>query len=406
MKLRVLPDERFSCRSCTNCCRDFYIELTGEEEDRLLNLNWANDDPLKGAKVLRKHGGKTFMAHKSDGSCVFLNPANGLCRIHETFGGEVKPVACQLYPFQIVPTFDGEGTVTTRYDCPTVRKNEGANLSDSLPTLKKYAGKLHLPDGFDERICRGFDGDQIEAIGEFAATLIAGFDQNDQRALFLAYLCRWLGTINPSTLDRAALAGVFSGLKEQVHSATASPAKRLGIMHRFAFRTLLGLYLRRDEDILNRRAGRFGRAIAMIAFVFGFGGFAGLGIHHPRGKLRAARLFRPANSPPDTGLFSLHWRMIRVKLESLQFIGVANRGRDLITGMQSLALLYPLVMACAKFHRAGRGGESIEEKDVDYAVAAIEHSFGRSAVLAQSFVRVIESFLLEESAFIRLVRTI
>jgi hypothetical protein len=30
-----------------------------------------------------------------------------------------------------------------------------------------------------------------------------------------------------------------------------------------AFRTLLGLFLRRDEDVMNRRVGRAGRALAL-----------------------------------------------------------------------------------------------------------------------------------------------
>src|SRR4051794_18388731 len=120
MKLRVLDNENFSCHSCTNCCRDWHVELLPGEAQRLEQLAWAAGDPLVGAKVLFEHAGKTFVAHRTDGSCVFLNLDNGRCRIHEQFGAEVKPLGCRLFPFQITPTFAGEASITGRYDCPSI----------------------------------------------------------------------------------------------------------------------------------------------------------------------------------------------------------------------------------------------------------------------------------------------
>ena len=406
MKLVVLPDERFSCHSCTNCCRDWHVELLGDEAEKIQALAWNGGDPLSGARVLLRHAGRTFLAHQPDGSCIFLNSANGLCRIHEQFGADAKPLGCRLFPFQIVPTFQGEATVTARFDCPTARRNEGTAHADALAQLKQFADQLPLPGGFDERVCRSFDGDQIEAVCDFAVALMAGFERNDQRALFIAFLADWLSAVKPADLDRAALAGAFGKLKERVESATAAPAKCPGIMHRVAFRTLLGLHLRRDEDVLNGRAGRMSRVNAMILFVFGAGGFHGLGLCHPRGKLRAARLFRAEPDLPDTNVFELHWRMIRTKLTSYQFFGSANGGRDVILGLRSLALLYPLVLAAARYRAGSRGAALIDESDVDYAVGAIEHSFGRSAILTQPFARVLEAFLLENAVFIALARMI
>src|ERR1700712_265041 len=82
-------------------------------------------DPLSRAKKILRHGGKVYLERRADGACLFLNEENGLCRIHEQFGFEAKPLGCRVFPYQIAPTFRGEASVIGRYDCPTVRKNEG-----------------------------------------------------------------------------------------------------------------------------------------------------------------------------------------------------------------------------------------------------------------------------------------
>ena len=87
-------------------------------------------------------------------------------------------------------------------------------------------------------------------------------------------------------------------------------------------------------------------------------------------------------------------------------MGPANGERDFLRGLHSLALLYPMVLATAKHHAASRGMNTIDTKDIDHAVAAIEHSFGRAAVLRQPFVKSIEKLLLQRDTITRLVRTV
>ena len=80
--------------------------------------------------------------------------------------------------------------------------------------------------------------------------------------------------------------------------------------------------------------------------------------------------------------------------------------RDFLRGLHSLALLYPMVLAAAKHHAASRSASSVSAKDIEHAVAAIEHSFGRAAVLRQPFVKSIEKLLLQRDTITRLVRTV
>jgi Fe-S-cluster containining protein len=405
MKLAVLPNENFSCRSCTDCCRRQMVELFAGEPEKIEKFIWPAGDPLIGVNPFQRHGGKTYFAHRPDGSCVFLNQTNGLCRVHEEFGPEAKCIACRIFPFQITPTFAGEASISARYDCPTVRRNEGEPHAASLPLLRKFTDKWVPGEGFDEATRCRLDRNQIEAVAEFLSTLMNGLATNPQRALFIPFLCDVLSTTAPDQLNRQSLATAFVPLKKLIEAATEGVTSPPGIIHRAAFRTLLGLHLRRDEDILDGRASRVKRLFAMIAFVFGFGSFRGLGLFHPAGGLRRAQLFK-SGPVPDVETFALLWRLIRNRLDALQFMGAANGGRDFLTGLRSLALLYPLVLAAARHHAATRASKAIDAGDVDYAVTAIEHSFARAAVLGQPFVRSIERLLGERGALARLVRTV
>jgi hypothetical protein len=287
-----------------------------------------------------------------------------------------------------------------------VRQNAGASHAEALPELRQLAKKMQFPGFFDQATTCNLDRDQTYAVCEFAATLIHAFGRNDQRALFLIALTDFLSTLSSDELNREAMGSAFAQMKQGVETVSSVPAKKTGWFTRLAFRTYLGFHLRRDEDVLDGRAGRFQRLWAMVALVAGFGSFSGLGVVHPTGKLGRAKLFGPHLPCGDPAIFELHWRMIATKLLSLHFIGAANFGRDLLAGLRSLALMYPLVVATAKYRAGNRGSTTIETEDVDYAVGMIEHGFGRSPVLAQSFARSIEKLLLEPEIFLRLVRTI
>jgi Fe-S-cluster containining protein len=406
MKLLVLPGENFSCQSCTNCCRGWHVELTQAEMQRISALAWPAGDPLHGANPILKHAGKIYLAHHRDGACLFLNASNGLCRIHEQFGIDAKPLGCRVFPFQIAPTFTDQVSVIGRFDCPTIRQNLGAPHADELPALRRYAAQLTLPSSFDQATCCHLERDQIEAVCDFLGTLINAFDSNPQRVLFLAYFCDWLEQTQTDALDRPLLAKVFPELKQVVDAAIKQRMPRPNWFQRLSFRTLLGLYMRRDEDVLNGQAGRFQRLLALTAVILGFGNFQKLGLTHRPGKLRKAKLFIPNLRTDDPNIFALYWRLVRIRLESFQFMGSANDDRNFLAGLRSLALLFPLVAAIAKYSAANRNSEKIEIDDVDFAATAIEHSFGRLAILKHSSMRSIETLLMAPKTFTRLVRNI
>jgi hypothetical protein len=81
--------------------------------------------------------------------------------------------------------------------------------------------------------------------------------------------------------------------------------------------------------------------------------------------------------------------MVRLRLQSYQFMGNANYGMSLYDGLKSLAMTLPLVMATAKWSALARDDSCcrILPRDVDYAVGAIDHSYGRSAYLSIGLFR-------------------
>ncbi|HVT89194.1 MAG TPA: YkgJ family cysteine cluster protein [Tepidisphaeraceae bacterium] len=406
MRLQVLKGENFSCHSCTTCCRDWHVELSADEVERIKSLNWPGDDSPRNITPFLRHGGKTFIAHQPDGACIFLNSTNGRCRIHEQFGASAKPLGCRLFPFHVSPTFNGEVSILGRCDCPSIRRNQGEPVANQIATIRQLVNEMDLPDEPDEAIRCYLDREQIEAVTEFIGTMLNGFGGDRERALFIFFLCEWLATVGADELDREVLAGSFAQVRQRVMQAVLSKQKKPGLFGRLAFRMLLGTYLRRDEDVLNGRAGRLGRMLSLMAIVMGFGSFRGLGLSHPRGKLKRAGLFKSGvgNSEPST--FSVFWRVIRNRLDTFQFMGNANSGRNFIEGLRSLALLYPLVLATAKYGAANRGSAQIGAEDVDYAIGAIDHSFGRLAVLNQPQSRSLEKLLLSPDQFVRLVATL
>lgn len=403
MKLEVLQDERFSCHGCTDCCRHWHVQLIGDEAPRIAALDWGDGDPLHGREVLLTKGPQTFLRHDADGACVMLNRDTGRCRIHERFGEDAKPTGCRLFPFSLAPTFGNRVSVATRFTCPSVRRNAGVAHEEHFPELRKLAQRVVAGKGFDdEQMCQ-LRPEQVRAITEFAATLMAAFDRPAAKAVFLHALCTWLAVQPAESMNREALGEAFAELQEHVTATLDAGAAKPGAVHRLAFGAVWASHLRRDEDVLDRRVGRVARFLSLGRACLGSGDLQRLGHDHPAGSIRKARLFtgRGAEAAPEA--FEVFWRMVRQKLASHQFMGAANFRRGMLEGLLDLCLLYPLVAASARYHAAARDAEAVGADDVDYATAAIERGFGRNAVLDSAPIGRLRMLLLRPGVYERLV---
>ena len=83
-KLHTLPIlEQWDCHHCTACCRETTIQLNADDLAKLQQQRWDQHPEFRGVQTVRRSlslGGASVLAHKADGSCVFLTEA-GLCRM-------------------------------------------------------------------------------------------------------------------------------------------------------------------------------------------------------------------------------------------------------------------------------------------------------------------------------------
>lgn len=149
-KLHTLPIlEQWDCHHCTACCRETTIQLNADDLAKLRQQRWDQHPEFRGVQTVRRSlplGGASVLAHKTDGSCVFLTEA-GLCRIHEVFGADAKPFMCRLFPLQVVTT-DRDAIATVVRSCPSAAADRGRPVKEHLSFLKQLLGD----DGVSEAV--------------------------------------------------------------------------------------------------------------------------------------------------------------------------------------------------------------------------------------------------------------
>jgi Fe-S-cluster containining protein len=122
--IKVLPDARFQCRACGECCMyDFPLgPVTDAEQATILRADWSKEYPPKttffdpGIRYAENQE-LTRFAHfkKVNGHCIFLAPDNK-CRVHQKIGYEKKPFCCKKWPLAFFMTDDALYAFT-RYRC-------------------------------------------------------------------------------------------------------------------------------------------------------------------------------------------------------------------------------------------------------------------------------------------------
>ncbi len=77
------------------------------------------------------------MCHASNGSCVFLDDT-GKCRIHAAVGGDMKPLPCRIFPWELVATPTGV-RVSVQRECRDFARATGPDapaLEEAMDELK------------------------------------------------------------------------------------------------------------------------------------------------------------------------------------------------------------------------------------------------------------------------------
>ena len=136
LPILMLPvaTQRYSCHGCGNCCRDFTVQLREADLAKLRAQGWEEKLDMP---VTVEFRGTTYLRQRDDGACVFLMD-DGLCRIHKDHGFAEKPIACQLFPFVLVPD-DVRTHVGISFACQSVRETQGAELRSHLHEVDRMS---------------------------------------------------------------------------------------------------------------------------------------------------------------------------------------------------------------------------------------------------------------------------
>ena len=135
-----IPDQRWSCHSCGDCCRVLVGHLFHADKKRLDQQRW---DERKGIVPYIRVGGQYMLNKQADGACVFLDE-NNRCRIHNEFGEEAKPLACRIFPFSVRPV-DHAWQASFRFDCPSATGSKGKPLGQYRADLAELLKQLKHP---------------------------------------------------------------------------------------------------------------------------------------------------------------------------------------------------------------------------------------------------------------------
>ena len=126
--------QRYSCHGCGNCCRDFTVQLREADLAKLRAQDWETKLAMP---VTVEFRATTYLRQREDGACVFLMD-DGLCRIHKEYGFAEKPIACQMFPFVLVPD-DVRTHVGISFACQSVRENKGAELRTHIREVDRMS---------------------------------------------------------------------------------------------------------------------------------------------------------------------------------------------------------------------------------------------------------------------------
>jgi lysine-N-methylase len=148
LPIHTLPVvERWDCHQCGACCRGSLVPLSDDDLARLKAQKWEERDEFKHTPVIVRDGWLSSgyrLAHRADGSCVFLMP-DGLCRIHKELGFAAKPLICRTFPLQIIPR-DNAAYLTIRRACPSAAADCGRPVAEQLSFARELAREGHLAE--------------------------------------------------------------------------------------------------------------------------------------------------------------------------------------------------------------------------------------------------------------------
>ncbi|TNF32255.1 MAG: YkgJ family cysteine cluster protein [Deltaproteobacteria bacterium] len=143
--LLVREDARFTCTMCGSCCGGHNVGPVFEDILDGLAPHAADlEAATRTAKGLFFTMGAhpeapdqaQVLCHQTRGSCIFLMD-DRRCRIHADLGGDKKPRACRIFPYELVATPRGVAVTIQRECRGFLEARSGKRLVDDTAALRE-----------------------------------------------------------------------------------------------------------------------------------------------------------------------------------------------------------------------------------------------------------------------------
>ena len=407
----AVSEQRYSCHGCGNCCRDFTVQLRPDDLRRLGEQGW---EAKLGQPVTVEFRGVTYLRQTDEGACIFLQE-NGLCRIHAEFGYENKPIACQLFPFTIVPGAK-DAAMGVNFACASVAASKGATLASHRSELLRMAERVPetieapvptlLADGLvaSERevecVTRGLDAWlrrsdvplalRLDGLAWFAQSMVAAKLAGVREERFEELVSTLLGAL-PDELAHLPIdppSGRQGKLLRQAVFARTEDPKIPALAREGRWRTTL------RQLLLSRR------------FAKGKGVVPKVGSDWPASATFASvgAVLPLAASEEGGAIDDLLTRWLRSTILGRRAWGAGAYGWPIGLGLAALALNAACVAWLAQLRAAGRGAGAVSLDDVRAGLGRVDRMAGRARWLGSPAESMRVQWLAMDDGLRRLLR--
>ncbi|MFL5330865.1 MAG: YkgJ family cysteine cluster protein [Gemmataceae bacterium] len=410
LPVRHLPlVQNWDCHACGQCCKEYTVHVTPEERAKIESQGWAKLPEFAGIPLVVRDGWfsrRWRLNHRPDGSCVFLGD-DGYCRIHKQFGGTEKPLACQVYPYVLIPAGD-HWRVGVRFACPSASGNKGRPVTAQRTDIAAYALQLEDREGVRDRTIdppalqgrQHVSWDEIRrftgALSRILAELGVPMEVKMRRALALAALCRQakFEDVRGRRLDEF-LEMVTPAVAGELPANAELP--KPGWVGRILFRMTAALYTRRDTGAKRGVAQRGRLALLFAAVRFAGGQGRVPKVHGLLPDVTFEEMERPQGPLPleSEGLLQ---RYYQVKLDSYQFFGPIHFSRQFWDGFEALALTLPIILWLSRAFASKSRADAIET-----ALQIVDDNFGYNSLLGTNRQRWITRILAGQGELQKLI---
>jgi lysine-N-methylase len=371
--------ERWDCQRCGVCCRGSIVPLDEEDLGKLREQKWEEHPDYRGVAVTATlDRGRKQLARRADGSCVFLTD-DGLCRIHQEFGLEAKPLVCRMFPLQLVPR-DKQAVLTLRRACPSAAADTGREVTEHLPEARAYAdeGRLIEQPAAAPPIKPGEPAEWKRSRGLLETLRRVTCDERYppiRRLVHGLEMCRLVEAAQTRDMPTGKLDELLGVLEEHIAGEAAPHFAQRQLPSaggRMLFRqiSLQSVRLHPRSYVMPRWWTRLQLAWWAVKMVVGRGRLPRV---HPKFPSATFRQLEQPLGLLDPSLYRPLARYFETSTASYQYALGERGGWSIIESYRQLAILYPVGLWLLRWATAGRPPEV---SDVYEIVTTLDRALG------------------------------